>query len=317
MSPSEYTFNSKLGFISLNTSLGPDQTLAVAFQYTVLGDSKVYQVGEFSDQGINSPKNLIVKLLKSTAVNTKNPMWDLMMKNVYSMQAYQVNPDDFIFNILYSGNEKGVPTAYFSEGGEEVKGIPLIRLLGMDKLDQNMNPPGDGLFDFIDNAATNGGTIQSANGRIFFPVLEPFGKDIRNLFSNPDLADKYAYDSLYTMTKSGAEQYPEKNKYVLEGFFKSSTSNEISLNAFNIPEGSVKVTAGGIPLTENLDYIVDYTLGRVTLLNEGILNSGTPINISMESNSMFNMQSKRYMGLHVNHEINERTNIGANHHQFK
>ncbi len=311
LSPSEYTFNSKLGFISLNTSLGPDQTLAVAFQYTVLGDSKVYQVGEFSDQGINSPKNLIVKLLKSTAVNTKNPMWDLMMKNVYSMQAYQVNPDDFIFNILYSGNEKGVPTAYFSEGGEEVKGIPLIRLLGMDKLDQNMNPPGDGLFDFIDNAATNGGTIQSANGRIFFPVLEPFGKDIRNLFSNPDLADKYAYDSLYTMTKSGAEQYPEKNKYVLEGFFKSSTSNEISLNAFNIPEGSVKVTAGGIPLTENLDYIVDYTLGRVTLLNEGILNSGTPINISMESNSMFNMQSKRYMGLHVNHEINERTNIGA------
>lgn len=311
LNSSEYTYNSKLGFISLNTTLNSDQTLAVAYQYTVIGNNTVYQVGEFSDQGITTPENLIVKLLKSTSVNTNNPMWDLMMKNVYSIRAYQVNPDDFIFNILYSGNDKGIPTAYFSEGNEAVKGVPIIRLLGMDNLNQQMNPPGDGMFDFIDGAALNGGTIQSANGRIFFPVLEPFGRDLRKLFTDNNIAEKYAYDSLYTMTKSGAEQFPEKNKYVLEGFFKSSSSNEISLNAFNVPQGSVFVTAGGIPLTENVDYTVDYTLGRVRIINEGILNSGTPIKISLESNSMFNMQTKRYMGMHVNYEVNDKTNIGA------
>lgn len=311
LNSNEYTFNSRLGFISLNITLNPDQVLAVAYQYTILGDNTVYQVGEFSDQGINSPNNLIVKLLKSTSINTKNPKWDLMMKNVYSMQAYQVNSEDFVLNILYYGDEKGIPTAYFNEGDDEVRGVPIIQLMGLDNLDQQLNPPSDGVFDFIDNAAINGGTIQSTNGRIFFPLLEPFGKDLRNIFDNSEIADKYAFDSLYTMIKSDAEQYPEKNKYILEGFFKSSASNEISLNAFNVPQGSVKVTAGGIPLLENIDYIVDYTLGRVRIINEGILNSGTPLKISLENNSMFNMQTKRYMGVHVDHKINEKANISA------
>ena len=312
LNPSEFTFNKQLGFISLNTSLNADQTLAVAFQYTVLGDDQVYQVGEFSEEGTNSTDNLIVKLLKSTVVNTRNPIWDLMMKNVYSMRAYQINEEDFIFNILYSDSKLGVPTAYFTEGSDEVKGVPIIRLLNMDNLDPQGNPTPDGIFDFIDNAAISGGTIQSSHGKIFFPVLEPFGKDLRTVFgSDTDLADKYAFDSLYTTTKTVAEQIPEKNKFILEGFFKSSTSNEIALNAFNVPQGSVTVTAGGIPLTENVDYTVDYTLGRVRIMNEGILNSGTPIRVNLESNSLFSLQTKRYMGAHMNYALNENTNIGA------
>ncbi|MCP4552369.1 MAG: cell surface protein SprA, partial [Bacteroidetes bacterium] len=311
LNSSEYTFNSKLGFISLNNTINSDQTLAVAYQYTVIGENKVYQVGEFSDQGINAPEVLIVKMLKSTSVNTQNKMWNLMMKNVYSLRAYQINPEDFIFNILYSGNKNGIPTAYLTEGNENIKGVSLIRLMNMDNLNPQLNPPPDGIFDFIDNAETNGGTIQSSNGRIFFPVLEPFGKDLRKLFDDLDLANKYSYDSLYTLTKTGAEQYPEKNKFILEGFYKSSSSNEISLNAINVPQGSVVVTAGGIPLTENVDYTVDYTLGRVRIINEGILNSGTPVKISLESNSMFNLQTKRMMGTHINYALRDNTNIGA------
>lgn len=312
LNPSEFTFNKQLGFISLNTFLNSDQTLAVTFQYTVLGSDQVYQVGEFSEEGTDSKDNLIVKLLKSTIINTRNPIWDLMMKNVYSLRAYQINRDDFIFNILYSDSKLGVPTAYFTEGDEGVKGTPIIRLLNMDNLDPQGNPPSDGVFDFIDGAATNGGTIQASNGRIFFPLIEPFGKDLRTVFlSDSELADKYAYDSLYTTTKTNAEQYPEKNKFILEGYFKSSSSNEISLNAFNVPQGSVKVIAGGIPLTENVDYTVDYTLGRVRIMNEGILNSGTPIRISLESNSLFSLQTKRYMGMHINYAINDKMNIGG------
>ena len=171
--PSEYTYNSKLGFISLNTTLNPGQVLAVAYQYQVIGDTTVYQVGEFANQGINAPECLIVKLLRSSALNTHIPLWNLMMKNVYSLSAYQVQNQNFILNVLYSGNKNGVPTAYISEG--RISGSPLLRVLGFDNLDQQMNPPPDGLFDFIDNAATQGGTIQASNGRIFFPELEPFG----------------------------------------------------------------------------------------------------------------------------------------------
>lgn len=309
---SEYSYNNKLGFISLNTTLNPDQTLAVAFQYQIIGDTAIYQVGEFSDEGISSPKCLIVKLLKSTSLNTTNPLWDLMMKNVYNIGAYQINSQDFMLNIFYSGNENGVPTAYFTEGSDDIKGVPLLRIFNLDNLDQQLNPFPDGMFDFIDGASTGGGTVQASNGRIYFTVLEPFGSYLRQVFG-PDtaLASKYAYDSLYTLTKAGAEQFADKNKYLIDGYYTSSVSNEISLNAFNVPRGSVTVRAGGRVLTENVDYTVDYTLGRVRIINEGILNSGTPVNISMENNALFSIQTKRLMGLNIEHRISERFNIGA------
>lgn len=314
--PTEYTYNSKLGFISLNTTLNSDQMLAVAFQYQIVGDSTIYQVGEFSDRGITPPNCLMVKLLKSTTLNTASPLWKLMMKNIYALGAYQISAQDFTLNILYSGNRNGVPTAYLTES--RISGTPLLRVLNFDNLNSQQNPPHDGTFDFLDYAATQGGTIQSTNGRIFFTVPEPFGQDLRDSIydaSDPkgstELANKYCFDSLYTMTKTMARQYPEKNKYVLEGFFKSSSGSEISLNALNVPQGSVRVTAGGAQLTENVDYTVDYTLGRVRIINEGILSSGTPINISLESTEMFNIQTKRLMGAHVDYKFNKDFTIGG------
>jgi cell surface protein SprA len=312
---SEYSVNTRLGFISLNTNLNPDQVLAIAVQYTVIGYDSVFQIGEFSDQGNTAPNNLVVKLLKSSNPNTRMPMWDLMMKNVYSIGAYQVERTDFRLNILYSGNKQGVPTGYFTEGPEEVVGVPLIHLLGLDNLDNQMNPvpKGDGMFDFIDGAATNGGTFQASNGRLFFTSLEPFGCYLRDSVfpNNPEYADYYAYDSLYTTTKTGAEQFPEKNRYLIEGMYKSQSGADISLNALNVPQGSVRVSAGGVPLVENVDYTVDYTLGRVKIINEGLLNSGVPINVSLESNSTFNIQQKRMMGVHVDHEFSKDFHVGG------
>jgi len=314
LSPSEYTFNSKLGFISLNSSLNSDQVLAVAYQYNIVGDNNTYKVGELTNSG--QTKSLIVKLLKSTSLNTKVPMWDLMMKNVYSIGGYQINPEDFRLNVLFTGEEQGVPMGFITEG--QINGVPLIRALGCDNLDVNQNPIPDGVFDFVGNAATGGGLIQASNGRVYFPVLEPFGQDLRNAITGPfptpalnAIADKYVFDSLYSMTKTGAQQFPDKNKFSLQGFYKSASGAEISLGAMNVPQGSVKVTAGGIPLTENVDYTVDYTLGRVKIINEGILNSGTPINISLENNSMFNIQTKTLMGLRVDYMINKNFNVGA------
>lgn len=314
LSQNEFTFNRQLGFISLNTTMNPNQVLAVSYQYQIIGDTTLYQVGEFSDQGVQGASNLIVKMLKGTSLNIQQDMWKLMMKNVYNIGAFQVNNDDFILNILFSGSENGVPTAFIMEGPENVAGKPLLQVFGFDRMDTQKNPPADGLFDFVDGAATTGGTINSSNGRIFFPALEPFGSFLRKQFEEGgqgQLADKFCYDSLYTLTKSEAQQYPEKNKFLMEGMYKSSSGSEISLNALNVPKGSVKVTAGGIPLTENVDYTVDYTLGRVRIINEGILNSGTPINISLESNSLFNIQTQRLAGAHVDYKINDDFNVGA------
>ena len=314
LNPSEYVLNSKLGFITLNINLNANQTLAVAYQYTVIGQDKVYQVGEFSDQSIADPNLLVTKLLKSTTINTKMPMWDLMMKNVYNIRAYQISPSDFVMNILYLGNDNGVSTGYFSDAKGDTKGVSLLHLMNLDNLNSQNNPieGGDGLFDFINGATTNGGTINSATGRIYFPVLEPFGSHIRKIFEDdPALADKYAFDSLYSLTKTSAEQYTEKNKFRLEGHYTSSSGSEINLNALNVQPGSVNVSAGGVPLTENVDYTVDYTLGRVTILNEALLNSGTNINISLENNTAISTMKKTFMGARVEHEINPDFLIGG------
>ena len=314
LNPNEYTFNPRLGFISLNQQLNSgQQVLAVAYQYQVIGTGKTYQVGEFSDGGYATPNVLIVKLLQGTSPATHKPLWNLMMKNVYSLGAYQVNKDNFILNVQYTNNKTGTPVSYLLD--TRIKGMPLISKMGLDRLDQQLNKQPDGVFDFIDNAETAGGTIQTSNGRIFFPVLEPFGLYIRNQIdkdgSAKALADVYAYDSLYTQTKIDAQQLTEKDKYVIQGSYKAAGGSEINLNAMNIPQGSVKVTAGGIPLTENVDFTVDYALGRVKIINEGLLNSGSPISISLENNSLFSIQNKTLMGTRVEYVANKDLILGG------
>ncbi len=309
LSSSEYTLNSKLGYISLNMALNSDEVLAVAFEYTYNGE--VYKVGEFSTSGIEAPQSLYLKMLKGTLLSPRVKTWDLMMKNIYAIGAYQVSSDDFTLDVVYLNDSTGSYINYFPEGPTPaeggINGELLISVMGLDNLDSKQEPYPDGTFDFV-----SGYTIIPDQGRVIFPVLEPFGSNLRDqLNGNQDLIDKYVFQELYDSTLTIASQTAELNKFRLSGSYKSSSSSEISLNAFNLPQGSVVVTAGGIKLTENIDYSVDYTSGRITILNQGLLESGTPIQVSLESQSMFNLQTKTLMGSHFNYQFNKDFNVGA------
>lgn len=308
LTSSEYTFNSQLGFISLNQPLSNDQVLAVAFQYQVIGDTTVYQVGELTTDGVNDPNTLVVKLLKSTAINTHGPLWRLMMKNVYFLKSSQLSKEGFRLNILYESTDGGVGVGYFTEGPQQ--GKPLIEVFGMDRMDASQTYYySDGVFDWFDSAAFKGGLIQSTTGRVFFPTVEPFGRDLRTQLGDDELADQYCFDSLYTLTQTLARQYADHNKFYLEGYYSSSVSGEISLG-YSVTPGSVTVTAGGVPLIENVDYTVDYTMGTVRIINESILSSNTPISVSSENNA-FSMTTKRMLGMHLNYEFAPNINLGA------
>ena len=310
LNPTEYTVNEKLGFISLTQGLSNDQVLAVAFQYQIVGDTTVYQVGEFSDDGVADPNTLVVKLLKSSTLNTRNPMWKLMMKNVYWIGSSQIAQEDFRLNILYLSEETGVQTGYFTEG--QYKGVPLLQVFDLDRMDNQQNMYPDGVFDFVSGAETGAGTINASRGLIYFPTVEPFGKDLRKKLQDNDLADKYCFDSLYTLTKSQAMQYTEKDKFYLEGRYRSSsTGGEISLGAVNVPQGSVTVMAGGIKLQEGVDYTVDYAMGRVRIINSAYLSSGTPITVSTESNTTFSMVTKRMFGVRGTYTVSPELSLGA------
>ncbi|MBK9193523.1 MAG: cell surface protein SprA [Flavobacteriales bacterium] len=309
LQPSEYTLNDRLGFIGVNQSLNNDEVLCVAYQYTYQGQT--YQVGEFSTDGIAPPSALVLRLLKATITNPRNQLWDLMMKNVYSLGAFQVNREDFRLDLLYNNPANGIDGNFIPR--DPIANTLLMQVLGLDRLDQQNAPNVDGTFDFVDGATTTGGTINTQNGRIFFPVLEPFGTTLRNaLVGQPEtVLNSIVYQQLYDSTKTAAQNLPELNRFKLKGSYQSASSDVINLNAVNIPQGSVVVTAGGVRLIENQDYTVDYNLGRVKIINQGILESGTPINISLESNSLFSIQTKTLAGARFDFRANKDLTLGG------
>lgn len=338
----EFTLNPQLGYISLSTQLNTDEILAVSYRYTYRG--KEYQVGEFATDvpfDPSTPNVLYAKLLKNETIKTNLPTWDLMMKNIYSIGGYQISSQNFKLDIFRLDETTGVERAVITEGANTTNKI-WINATGLDRLNPQKERKPDGVFDFevggnssstnTTNTTITGGTgaagpsltlgntingyltIDPQNGRIIFPLIEPFGKDLADLFapSETSLKDKYTYPQLYSSTKNDAQQlFAEKNRYILKGSYQSDVSSEFSLNAINVPEGSVKVMMGSIPLVEGSDYTVDYMGGRVKILNTALLSSGQPIRISTENNELFGMQQRSLFGFRGDYRVNNKLNIGS------
>ncbi|MCB0665862.1 MAG: cell surface protein SprA [Saprospiraceae bacterium] len=300
---SEYTLNTELGFISINTSLQPDQVLGIAYEYTYNGQK--FQVGELSTDFPSETEDasvLIVKLLKGTTQRTDVPAWDLMMKNVYSIGAFNVSREDFYLDVFYE--EPGKGEKRFLPSGS-LASEPLLRLLNLDNLNPLGDPQPDGAFDFIP-----GVTIFLNTGKIMFPVLEPFGSSLAKQFDDPAEAQRYVFQQLYDSTIFIAQEYADLNRFTIRARFKSSATNEYSLGAFNVPQGSVRVTAGGQVLQEGVDYDVDYNLGKVRIINEAYINSSVPINVSFEDNALFSFNRKTMLGLRADYEVSKHLNLG-------
>jgi cell surface protein SprA len=323
LSATEYYYNPQIGFISINQTLQANDVLAVAYQYSYNGH--IYQVGEFSQdvppdttQGTASgaQKVLYLKMLKATSQRTNLPLWNLMMKNVYSLKTASGNyltgiqQAGFQFNILYDEPSKGTKR-YLPEGPKTY--IPLLTVLNLDRLNAHNDPQPDGVFDYLE-----GYTILSNQGRVIFPVLQPFGNDLDTLaFAGAPQAikDKYVFHQLYDTIKAVAQTFANVDRYILQGVAKGQSTSNLSLGAYNVPPGSVVVTAGGQTLRENIDYRVDYNLGTVEIINQAILNSGVPVNVSFENNANFGLQQRSFMGLRLDYlaknTATESLNIGA------
>ncbi len=313
----EYRFQPELGYISLITPLRNDEILAVSYEYTK--DGQRHQVGELTEdyQSLEDNKVLFLKLLKSSTIrnNLDNPMWNLMMKNIYSLNAQQLTRQGFQFRVIYKDDQTGIDNPNLQEGEKIVdrerslrlKETPLLRVMGLDRLNVNNDPQVDGNFDYVE-----GVTVDSKNGKIIFPVLEPFGKSLRTQF-NPDevgLIDKYVFDKLYTSTQTDAIQLTGKDKFFLKGSFQSGVGGDVSL-PFGVDGKSVTVTAGGVPLSAGTDYIVEPQSGRVRILNAGVSNSGREIKVCYEKPDLFNNQIRTLLGTHIDYTVGQNLHLGA------
>ena len=335
----DYRFDSQLGYISLNQRLSNDEVLAVAFQYTFNGD--VYQVGEFANGGAEATSitqlgpntnpiiennTLVLKLLKSNITNVQDPIWDIMMKNIYATGAFQLSQEDFKLNILYSDPtprnyltpEEPFPVSAGANGKPLEERI-LLNVFNLDRLNiyNDVQAGGDGFFDYV-----QGITIDQQSGKIIFTKVEPFGEflfellgggvyDVENDQGYNANQAKYVFRNMYAKTKAASLQDAEKNRFQIRGRYKSLGGNGIPIGAFNVPRGSVRVTAGGRQLQEGIDYTVNYSAGTVQLLDPSLEASNIPINISVENNAVFGQQTRRFTGVNVEHQISENFVLGG------
>ncbi len=311
LQPSEYSYNPKLGTISIN-NVERQQVVGVAFTYFYNGQGP-FQVGEFADNVAGSAGSdsvaqvLYVKMLKNTVQLPSIPLFDLMMRNVYSVGAYVTNPQDLQLDIIYqdASTEKAEKRAL-----REVPQVPLLRLLNLDRLNQVGDPQPDGQFDFIPEV-----TINTRNGRIMFPVLEPFGSSLKSklddITKDPTIAAKYIYQELYDSTLFRAQERQEKNRFFIRGRVKSSSSNRIQLNAFGLRPGAVTVTAGAFQLLEGVDFAIDYGTSVLTVLNPAYVAPNIPLNVSYEDNAFFGLQTRTMLGLRADYQLKKNFNVGA------
>lgn len=293
-----------------------------------------------------STQSLILKMLKSSITTVEReiagqkvtrPIWNLMMKNIYQISpGGQLEQEDFRFNILYSDPSPlnyitSVPGTPFPDEvpgsnvtpDKRVSQTPLLKVFNVDRLNYTNDPEengrGDGFFDFVP-----GLTVDPQNGRIIFTTVEPFGKHLfEKLRSDNSLEDynipstynanqaKYVYKTLYSNSQARALQDSDKNKFQLRGRYKSTGGDGISIGAFNVPQGSVTVTAGGRRLVEGIDYTVNYQRGTVQIQDPALQASNTPIEISLENNSVFGQQTRRFFGVNVEHKFSDNFLLGA------
>jgi len=308
----QYYFNRQAGYISLSQPLQPDEVLGVAYQYSYNG--RIYQVGEFSqdlppDSLVATQKVLFLKLLKATSQRPRLPIWRLMMKNVYSVGYGTLTPTDFKLNLLYQ--EPGQGWKRYVPFGDKNQGTPVLSLVNLDRLNNQLDPQPDGVFDYVE-----GYTVLSQYSRIIFPVLEPFGRDLASQVYNTIPADvgDTLYYALYDSIKAVAQQYPNLNRFVIKGSAKTSGSSDISIG-YNIPRGSVHVTAGGQTLIEGTDYDINYDLGTIKITNQAILNAGLPVQVNFENNAAYGLQQRNYLGLRLDYlaksSLKEQLAIGG------
>jgi cell surface protein SprA len=302
----DYTFHPQLGYISLTNALRNDEVLAVSYEYTLNG--RAFKVGELTEdyQARQDNEVIALKLLKSSTIrnNIKLPMWDLMMKNVYSLGTSQIDKQGFQLRVIYKDDQTGIDNPNLQESS--IANVPLIRLSGLDRLNPVNDLQPDGNFDFVE-----GITVDSKSGRIIFPVLEPFGTNLSRKFGAGEDAfrNKYVFSELYRTTMIDAQQVTERNKFFIKGSYQTSGGAEVQL-PYGVLETSVTVTSGGVPLSPGSDYIVESQIGRVRLLNGSVLNSGREIVIEYERPDMFQNQVRSLLGTRLDYVVNRDMSIG-------
>ena len=284
----DYDIHEQLGYIRMRQRLSDTEVLAIAYR-----DTSGLERGTLSIDP-DSTTLIFVKMLKNKDPRPADNTWDLAWKNVYDF-GRGTPKDGFEMRIFYKP-PSGEPQETIEVGGKK---MTYLQLFGLDKKNLAGESTPDNLID--DNPAL----INFSTGEIFFPDLRPFDPD------NPEvdalLPDEYNAPALYDTTVQSVIN--AQSNFFIEVNSKKSSS-EYSLG-MNVIENSEEVTLNGRKLSRGTDYTIDYFSGRLRILNDEALTANSNLDISYESNQLFQIDKKTVMGARAEYGLWDDSFIGA------
>ncbi len=290
LDPSQYRFNPQLGILTL-TTLRQDRTYAVA--YRIEGpterpeDDLVY--GTFSNTAGESDTLVLKLIYRPNFQPGFRSLWARQLRNIYSIGTRAVQ--DATIRIWYIRDT--------NDSSEVLEGSPdkLVTILGVDRVNNATgDPTPDGLFD----SGLQSPFFDVQNGEIIFPSLEPFREGLRQYFAArgvASLAERYVYGAVYDTTVEAARLQTDRDRFVIAGEVTGSAGSRISLGAFNLEPGSVRVYLNGTPLKEGDDYIVQYYSGEVILRNPRATLPNANVEVEYEPRDLFTIGARTLLGL--------------------
>ncbi len=212
------------------------------------------QIGTTEGYDQNNPDTYIqVKLIKKKNQDKDTDTWVYQCRNIYDLGMQGISPDGFEIKV-FNRNSDGSENYYFN-------GINYIRFLHLDT-------NGDGKVNGDET------TVDLNSGRIIIPLINPF----------------YAVGDSIIYLKDNLTSNDETK--MLISVTGKIQSDQINLNTFNLVKNSVVVKLNGRKLKPNIDYIVDYDLGVITLLNTEAMNSMDKITVEYEEIPLFSLENK-------------------------
>lgn len=280
----QYEINNELGYIRLRSLyLSGSDILAVRYVKQNVVTNETDSVG--SSNADNT--KLKLKILAKYGQNPTDPWDDLEWKNVYNPGGVDIPRDGFKLTIRKNASG-GVSTEEYDEQGQAK---PYLYWYDVNKTE---------VLDEVDVIFLN-----SAFGEFIFPNQRPFDPDLNStaydhydevmvdsLFSDPEIYDNYSYTG---------------SNYELKFEF-SSKSSTYDLG-FNVIEGSEVVRSGATTLKKDVDYIINYNSGQLSIINERYLTAD--IDILYESATIFQMDQKLLLGNRLEYSFGENSYIGA------
>jgi len=293
----DYYIEKNLGYIVMTNPLGEEEVLGVAFRtpQEIVGD-----INYIADPDPGKRTSINLRLVKARSPVPTLSTWNLEWKNVYYLGGRNIPREGFELKIFFKP-PSGDPQEALTVGNRPRS---YLEIFGLDVRNVAGAPEPDNVVDFDDVILNLG------RGELIFPDLKPFDPD--SVFVDEVLQPIYL-DSTKLTTKMYntriRSEIDADSKFYIEVKSKTRSSN-YSLG-FNIIENSEKVLLNGAELQRDTDYIIDYFSGNLTILKEEANKPNANVEISYQSNSLFQLEKKSILGARAEYRFNPSSYLGG------